>query len=190
MSDIISFDRHADATVLVFSGLAAINHVYEWTASFAELAVNLIGVRDLSDTWYQTDADLLDELRCEVDAFGDAWLACIGGSAGGFAALKFGRALGADRILAFCPQSACGPVKRALGDGRWRIPCEATPADDICGWHNRAIVHYAADEPLDEMHARRLCGAELRVWPRGGHALPHRMKEDGVLMDALQEALP
>lgn len=189
MTDIRIDNRMSDATVIVFSGIAPMNHVYEWTRSFSDFPVNVIGVRDPYECWYQRETGaLLDTLGFATS--GDRWIACVGGSAGGFAALKFGRALNADRVVAFVPQTACGAVKRALGDFRWRDECEATPADDIAGWHGKAIVHYAADEPLDVMHAQRLCGADLREWPEGGHALPHRLKEAGELRAVLQEAMP
>lgn len=191
MSDIRITDRGADVTVVVFSGIAPLNHVYEWTAAFGDFPVNLVGVKDPHECWYQRDvAELVADLRAHVAALGGSWLACVGGSAGGFAALKFGREIGADRVLAFAPQSACGGAKRALGDLRWPEHCVTSPSDDIAGIHERAIVHFAMDEPMDILHATRLRGTDVRRWPSGGHALPHRLKEDGKLRGLLQEVMP
>ncbi len=180
--------RGSETTAVVFSGLAPLNHIYEWSASFRNFPINLIGVRDPHECWYQrTLWPLCRRLRTAIAALGTRRLVCVGGSAGGFAALLFGRALGADRILAFCPQSACGAAKRSLGDGRWRDHCDATPSADIAGRYPGAVVHYA-DDPLDAMHAGRLEAKRLR-WPYGGHDLPRKLKEDGLLQGVLSEAM-
>lgn len=181
-------NRHRPATVVAFSGIAPRNHVYEWTTSFADFPANLIGVRDELSIWYQHDTgDLVEQLRKALANLGTRWLACVGGSAGGFAALLFGRLLKADRILAFCPQSACGERKRALGDLRWRQYCERTPAADISGEYPNADVHYAANDDLDAQHASRIVSNRRYTWSGGGHDLPHTLKKTGKLRDILED---
>ncbi len=182
---IIIDNRGYDATVVAFSGMAPLNHMFEWTKTFEHFPANFIGVRDLENCWYQRGGfrvlrELFRRVRRPV--------ICIGGSAGGFAALWFGKRIGADRIIAFCPQSACGEAKRDLGDYRWPKICQKTPPRDIAGAYPQAVVHYAADEPQDVMHALRL-DAEHRIWPRGGHDLPYRLKESGDLRELLAEAV-
>ena len=181
--------RSRDKTVIVFSGMAPLNHVYEWTQSFAELPVNLIGVKDPDNKWYQTTFDnTLTHLHQAVVALQTKYLLCLGGSAGGFAALIFGQALGANQTIAFCPQSACGQTKRDLGDKRWLDMCQSTPPADIAGAYHGATVHYAADDVLDTMHAKRFV-ANLQEWPNGGHDLPFMLRNNGVLQSLLTEAV-
>ena len=179
--------RSSRRTVIVFSGMAPLNHVYEWTQSFADLPVNLIGVRDPDNKWYQTVfADLLPMLRTAVADLGTDYLVCLGASAGGFAALAFGPALRADRILAFCPQSACGQAKRDLDDRRWPEMCAATPSADIAGEYPTAEIHYSADDGLDTMHAWRAVAPVVHAWPEGGHDLPFALKRNGVVRGILE----
>lgn len=182
-------NRHSDTTVVIFSGMAPKNHVYEWTASFADFPANVVGVRDPFDRWYQVGCDTLAaRLNGIVDQLGRRWVVCVGASAGGFAALLYGRALCADRVLAFCPQSACGEAKRALGDMRWPECCQETPSHDLTGAYPGALVHYAIDNDLDAMHADRIDCARM-VWPYGGHDLPYVLKRNGVLHSALAGAM-
>lgn len=187
---IVIEDRGHPATIVAFSGLAPRNHIFEWTTALADLPANFIGIRDPDDRWYMPRRDAIAALvRAALDVVETRWSVFIGGSAGGFAALLYGRLLGADRVVAFCPQSACGPMKRALGDDRWPKFCLDTPAGDIAGDHPAAIIHYAADDALDAMHAARL-RADLRVWPTGGHNLPRILRDAGELRPILTEVLP
>lgn len=188
-SDLVIDNRGYPATVVAFSGLAPRNHIFEWATALSGFPANFIGVRDPGDCWYRRGvAFTAASLWVALAAVGARWTAFVGGSAGGFAALMFGRILGADRIIALCPQSACGRVKRALGDDRWPLFCRNTPAGDIAGAYPKAIIHYAANDPLDAMHAARL-GADMREWPSGGHDLPRALKDDGRLPEVLAEAL-
>jgi hypothetical protein len=113
----------------------------------------------------------------------------LGASSGGFAALLFGPKLNADRILVFCPQSACGAAKRVLGDNRWPELCLKSPAMELTGGHPTAIVHVAADDPLDMMHAYRLSPGRVIVHKSGGHNLPTVLKESGELRWIIGEAI-
>jgi pimeloyl-ACP methyl ester carboxylesterase len=182
-------DRGQPVTIVAFSGLSPTNWLFEWSTAFGDMPVNFVGVRDPFSCWYQRGrAALLDELGRLLDALPHRRLVCIGGSAGGFAALDFGPQLGADRIIAISPQSACGAAKRQLGDMRWPQFCEGTPSADIAGRYRGAIVHYAGDDELDALHAKRL-DVDQRIWPTGGHDLPHWLKGNGKLHDVISEAL-
>lgn len=177
-------------TVVAFSGMASKNRIYEWTRSFAGIEANFIGVQDDERRWYQVGTtEIIEDVRGAVARLCGARLMTIGASAGGFAALLFGRPLGADRILALSPQSACGEAKRALGDRRWRGMCGETPSCDLGGSYPEAIVHVASDDPLDMMHARRLSPGRLIVHPSGGHNLPTALKESGELRWILDDAV-
>lgn len=183
-------NRNSHTTVIAFSGMAPHNHMFEWTKSFADLNVNLIGVQDPHNHWYQDhfyeDAHIL---YLDLQTLNTKFLLCIGGSAGGFAALLFGDWLGADRIIAFCPQSACGEAKRNLGDNRWPEICLTTPSMNIAGGYPSADIHYAVDDALDVLHARRLVVAKSHAWKEGGHDLPIRLKQAGTLRTIIQDAL-
>jgi len=179
-------NRGHDTTVIAFSGMAPLNHLYEWTTAFADIPANFIGVRDPWECWYRRSSfRIMREIWRRASR---PWV-FIGGSAGGFAALWLGREMRADRIVAFCPQSACGAAKRDLGDHRWSKLCLETPSLDIAWAYPQAIVHYAMDEPLDVMHANRI-EAEKREWSAGGHDLPYQLKAHGILHDILLEAMP
>lgn len=186
----IAVDRRPHpAVVVAFSGLAARNRLYEWTGSFKDVPASFVGVRDPNDDWYQTAFHAIGErLARTLDAMNPAKVVCVGGSAGGFAALLYGAALGADRIVAFCPQSACGEAKRRLGDARWPKFCEPAPSRDIAGAYPRAVVHYATDDPLDTMHAGRI-DAETVAWSHGGHEVPQMLKAAGKLEGVFLEAV-
>lgn len=188
---LIEFDYRGEAvTVIAFSGMMRSNRVYEWTRSFAGLPANFIGVQDPLQRWYQVGtAEIAKALRIAIRKAGGSRLVLIGGSGGGFAALLFAAELGADRVLALSPQSACGAAKRALGDDRWPDMCQVTPSCDIAGRYPEALVHVAADDPLDMMHAERLMPDRLVVHERGGHGLPTALKASGDLRGILQEAI-
>lgn len=177
--------RGYEPTVVAFSGMAPQNHIFEWMRTFEQFPANFIGVRDPNNSWYQgVSSEILGDLEREASRP----MIFVGGSAGGFAALWLGKIMKADRIIAFCPQSACGETKRALGDLRWEEMCGQTPARDIAGVYPQAVIHYAADEPHDVMHALRL-DARHCLWSHGGHDLPLQLKMSGELRELLLEAL-
>jgi len=181
-------DRGKPLTVVAFSGLAPDNHVYEWTKSFADLPVNLIGVKDPHNAWWQIERR---QIREEVDKailkLRAPWIA-IGGSAGGFGAIMFGRQLAARKIIAFVPQTACGATKRALGDWRWANFCLETPENDLAGWGENVEIHVGED-PHDIIHADRMPEAKIVRYARSGHDLPHDLKNDGRLKPLLESFL-
>lgn len=183
-------DRGYPRTAVVFSGMMSSIYLYEWANSFADLPVNFIGIKDPENRWYQSEApELLGEIRCAISDVGTEFLLCLGGSGGAFAALLFGNALAADRIVAICPQSACGQAKRDLGDHRWAEICLDTPSLDIAGEYPAAEVHYAANDELDAMHAKRLSAGVVREWPEGRHDLCQHLKATGDLRMILEAAI-
>lgn len=185
-------ERGYQKTVLVFSGLAPRNHMFEWFGSFENLNCNIIGVRDDFNCWYQKDKkETKDDLNEILGDMNRKDLICVGGSAGGFAALWFGKQLNAGKILAFCPQSACGEAKRNLGDLRWPEFCNTTESEDMKDIEFRnSTAFYANDDPLDVMHAERLNVDMKFKFHSGGHDLPKKLKEcnelNKIFVDALQ----
>jgi acetyl esterase/lipase len=184
--------RGAPVTVVAFSGIAPQNHLFEWTRSFSGLRVNLIGVKDRHNCWYQDKPKRLAKkiARAVVSCQGER-MVLIGGSAGGFAALLFSRWLHPDRILAFSPQTICGAGKRVLGDSRFPEYCNSigvTKHADVAGRYPASVIHYASDEPLDALHASRVECQKVE-WPRGGHALPKYLKAENMLEPIITEAV-
>jgi hypothetical protein len=173
-------------TVVAFCGIAPKNSVFEWCKTIDRLPCNFVGVRDPVSDWYQTHKQ---EIASKVSEAAHGKRLFIGASAGGFAALMFGRMLEADAVLAFCPQSACGKAKRELDDHRWPTHCkDTTPSCDIGGKHPNAIVHYAVNDPLDAMHANRLTCRKVEH-PTGGHNLPDVLKKAGLVDDIIIDAV-
>lgn len=184
---ITAIDRRAPLTVVAFSGIAPQNHVFEWLTALSHLPVNVVGVQDPHDAWWQVDTRKIQgQIQDALTGLGAPRWVAIGGSAGGFGAILYGRLMGADRIVAFVPQSACGGVKRALGDGRWLPYCLGTPDADLAEWGDGVEVH-VGDDPLDLKHARRLRGAEMHRYPAIGHDLPHVLKREGLLRPMLED---
>jgi hypothetical protein len=182
-------NRNAPLTIVAFSGIAPQNHVYEWTKALADLPVNVVGVQDPDNSWWQRNArEMATSIRYALGSVsGDRWIA-LGASAGGFGAIRFGGSLGAERIVTFVPQTACGITKRRLGDHRWREYCEGTLDFDLARWADGVEIHVGED-PLDVLHAERLRGARITRYPGIGHDLPHRLKEDGRLAAILEDAI-
>lgn len=182
-------NRHAPLTVVAFSGIAPRNHVFEWLTALSSLPVNVVGVKDPHEAWWQIDGDRVTMRLSEaLRALGPRRWVALGASAGGFGAILFGRGLGASRIVTFVPQTACGAAKRALGDLRWHEHCDGTPSMDIGAFGDGVEVH-VGDDPLDLMHAQRLKGAEVHRYPGIGHDLPHVLKQERVLERLLENAV-
>lgn len=179
-------DKGQPVTVVAFSGLAPKNCMFEWVKTFRLMNCNFVGVRDPESDWYQTRKIEIAWDVADAPPPGVKRL-FIGASAGGFAALLFGKMMKADAIIAISPQSACGQAKRDLGDLRWPQFCDHTPSCDISGEHN-AIVHYATDDEHDTMHAGRLICRQT-AYPSGGHNLAGKLKDDGLIGDIIAAEL-
>src|SRR5882672_7584118 len=93
--------RGYSVTAVAFSGLAPENHIFEWMKSFDDLKANFIGIKDPDCKWYMTqDEIIVDYFRVLSKTVSLESFRFIGGSAGGFAALKYGNLLGVEKVLA------------------------------------------------------------------------------------------
>jgi hypothetical protein len=134
-------DNGAQTTMICFAGLA-VDFVglpgfeFRRTLQAAGEGINMVFVRDIRRSWYHLspagDADgpgfFFAELAGIVARLGGRRLGTIGLSAGGFAALYYGCLLGADRILAFSPQTDLAACRAfhwqplIFGGGLWQDP--------------------------------------------------------------------
>lgn len=173
-------------------------------------------LRDLRQSWYHRGvegfapdiAGVEAGLRRIVAEAEPRKLVTIGASAGGYAALLFGRLLGATEVHAFGPQTFIGPGQRLRHlDRRWpelwrslmlsgryqprygdlyRV-FRRTPSHDA-----RVVVHYCPADRLDTAHARRLGrhpDVELRLHDEGGHFLVQHLRDTGQLEPLLRSLL-
>jgi hypothetical protein len=132
----------------------------------------LVHVRDDAAAWYHRgvagegpDIDSVADRLREITA-GVEEVVMLGGSAGGYGALLFGALIGAE-VHAFAPQTFIDTeLQSTLGDVRWAERLEAL-GDDLdrryadllpvlAGSGGRFHVYYAANAPLDVLHAERL----------------------------------
>ena len=181
----------------------------------AEPAKKLL-LRDRSQSWYHRGVDgFADDiagveaaLRQIVEREQPRKLVMLGASAGGYAALLFGRLLGAAEIHAFGPQTFIGPGLRLRHlDYRWgrlwlslmlsgryqprygdlyRV-FKRTPSEG-----SRVVVHYCDSDRFDNAHARRLGrhpDVELRRYDEGGHFIVKHLRDTGQLKPLLQATL-
>jgi hypothetical protein len=178
--------------------------------------VKKLFLRDLSQSWYHRGvegfapdiAGVEAGIREIVERAAPRRLVTIGASAGGYAALLFGRLLGADEVHAFGPQTFISPGLRARHlDRRWpklwrslilsgryqprygdlyRV-FRRTPSQDA-----RVVVHYCPSDRLDSAHAKRLGRhpeVELRAHDGGGHFLVQHLRDSGRLQPLLRSLL-
>jgi hypothetical protein len=173
-------------------------------------------LRDRSQSWYHRGVDGLAgdiagveaAIRRIVEREQPRRLVMLGASAGGYAALLFGRLLGADEIHAFGPQTFIGPGLRLRHlDHRWgklwlslmlsgryqprygdlyRV-FKRTPSPG-----SRVVVHYCDSDRFDNAHARRLGrhpDVELRRYEEGGHFIVKHLRDTGQLQPLLRSLL-
>jgi pimeloyl-ACP methyl ester carboxylesterase len=182
--------------------------------AYPPVPVKRVFVRDLERSWYRTGvrglgdsiesvAEGLIDLARRLDA---ERVACVGASAGGYAALLFGSLIGADAVHAISPQTFLSPeLRERHGDARWQQYLERlgpSPFLDLAELYRtypgrtQAVVHYATCEPRDVAHAHELPGVELRAYEMaeperhvvGGHALCQDLRDDGTMSALLLEA--
>lgn len=178
--------------------------------------VKKVFLRDLEQSWYHRGVEGLGGdiagveagLRGIVAEAAPRRLVMLGASAGGYAALLFGRLLGADEVHVFGPQTFIGPGLRLRHlDRRWGKPWRALMLSgryqprygDLYRFYRRTpspggrvVVHYGAGERLDDAHARRLGrhpDVELRRYEEGGHFIVRRLRDSGRLQPLLRELL-
>ncbi len=117
--------RRADSqdVLIAFSARAVPCGKFTFWKVLADLPINLVFVNDHCSTWYlegtpdfASEQALLDHLAALCEPFRESGrVMTLGTSMGAYAALRYGAALGAERILAFGPESElCIPHGRSV----------------------------------------------------------------------------
>lgn len=155
-------------TVLVFFGAKGGGHshfhffkVLKPLPGFSKLLV-----RDPSGSWYNdglpgvggTLEEIAAEIERQLSGLGATRVITAGSSMGGYAAILFGCMLGAERAIAFAPQTLLDPALRHAPPAsvRLQVPdlapvireAPATEIDLVAGW----------DDHLDVFNAQRVSG--------------------------------
>ena len=121
--------------------------------------------------------------------------ACMGTSAGGYAALLFGHYLQVDTVYAFAPQTyfKLRDVKRvAQRNDIWRFPKAHCDLARLLATHNgctRYRVFFCAGNRTDRRFAERIAGSpgvELHPQPGNTHYILHAMLDSGQLRTSPQ----
>jgi len=216
----VSLDTEADSRTLLltFGGMKSTAGLvaFEFVALTADMPVKKMFVRDPRQSWYhrglpsqgntlESIAELLQKIVGEQEV---ERLVTVGSSAGGYAALAFGALLGADRVLAFGPQTTLDrEVLAAMNDHRWDYLLEplwdkgaleeswidlSTALPRALNGSTRCSVFFDETVPGDSEHGERLAGingVRLYRFGRGGHTLSRHLRDQGALDRLLRQAL-
>ena len=125
-----------------------------------------------SPHWFFADdtVPLIERARPVLSRFGK--IVPFGWSMGGYAALKYGRAVGGDIAIAFSPQISIAPGAVGSFDRRFQRHFHAARHDsmtvragDLC---HRALVVYDPLDAIDRGHATMLAAlCRCRTHPKG-----------------------
>ena len=199
----LSRSEGAETTVIVFAGLNLRSGIpqKEFARSLSDRNVNILFVKDFFQSWYLrgllgVSADIdgtADFLRGAVPE-GTRRIRCLGVSSGAFGAIHVGLRLGADRILAFSPQTLIRPVEFDLFGSfdtyQHRIDFTSPDVDlvkvmerfpDHAG---RLQIYYSAGYVHDVNYARRLAAfpsVELHPVDHDTHAAVTHLAGTGEL---------
>jgi len=114
MLPIESINKNSTKTLIAFGGMTQGLSMppKEFFKSLVHKNINIIFVKDFKQCWYQKGLlGKTNDVESSIDYLNNLIpkttekLVVLGASAGGFAAIRFGVALNADRIMAFSPQT-------------------------------------------------------------------------------------
>jgi pimeloyl-ACP methyl ester carboxylesterase len=216
----VSLDTQSDSRTLLltFGGMKSTAGLvaFEFVALTDGIPVKKMFVRDPRQSWYhrgmpshgntlESVAEVLRGLLAEQEV---QRLVTVGASAGGYAALVFGALLGADRVLAFAPQTTLDRrVLAEMDDRRWDYLLEPlydkhaleerwvdlrTALPGALNGHTRCSVYFDETVEGDRLHGERLAGIDgvrLYRFGRGGHSLTRNLRDRGALERLLRQVL-
>lgn len=187
------FDKGTETCVVCFSHSAAGQERKSLVAqSFLEkLGQSYIIIDNKNkDHWWTFDGvdNLIERTRFEIKS---TRVVTYGFSMGGYGAIRFAGALGAEKVVAFAPQETITP-SILPEESRWvedakRIGCEVPPASASFSNRSKYIVVYDPAD-ADRFHAKRFRNAsnragsyqEIRL-PFAGHNLAATLQSQGML---------
>jgi len=196
----------AQCTIFAFGGMA---HAFTMPVRefFGVLSVtpsNVLFIKDFHQAWYQKGLLGTTTSRAETIAFLEArfsdmprpWI-FTGSSAGGHAAIHFGQAMGADRVVAFGPQSYVDAEvwRRDRPDVAPEVDFDfADPELDLA--HTLAAakdggnchIHFGEQNQWDQSHAERLAGlpgVTLHTHATEVHAIARFLRKRDALTPAI-----
>jgi hypothetical protein len=197
----------ADVTLVVFAGMAT--RVSMPAAEFFGIfskradAINIVYAKDFMQCWYQRGLLGLSHDVPSTATYLKTFLArskrivTLGTSSGGFAAILFGVLMGAERVIAFGPQTQLDRrvYKRFKStDSRLR-DMEADPQYmdlrtvlENHPYDGRIEVHYAADSDTDKPAADHIASfpaVKLFGYESGEHAIARVLRDNGTLSGIL-----
>jgi hypothetical protein len=213
-------DASSSVLVITFGGMRMCMHGIEPFEFFELLSaagpVKKLFLRDHHQSWYHAGVQGVEGgidgveamLRSLIDEVEASKVVMLGASAGGYAALLFGRLLGVTEVHAFSPQSfISGELRERYGDNRVRHLWSAMMAsghyqsrygdlvdvfESAPPCDTRFVLHYCQEFRIDVTHAERLAsqpGVELRAYEEGGHSVVTELRERGELQPLLQSLL-
>jgi pimeloyl-ACP methyl ester carboxylesterase len=209
----VLLDEHvgSDLLLISFGGIANALPipVFEFMRSLDQYGVNKVFIRDFRQCWYtngiegisNSPSETIKYLRSLIDKFGKKKVVFMGNSAGGYAAMLYGRILNVSEVHAFSPQTFIDSWHRILyWDRRW--PKEISNLnedyqdffdlkqvfkkyDDCSTVHH---VYWDKRHRLDNFHAKRMKGKfiEYHSYNTGGHAVIKQLRNSGELESILK----
>jgi len=214
ISVLLDIKPQFDTLLVSFGGIA--NQlpipVFEFMRSLDKFRVNKIFVRDFSQNWYTGGIkgvsnnlhDTIKYLEKVIEKYGFKKTIFLGNSAGGYAAMLFGRLLNVEEVHAFSPQTFLDSWNRLLNwDRRWSKQISNLKTDSkiffdlknvfrrIPNHKTRTFIYWDTRHRLDNRHALRMRFplVEMKPFNTGGHTLIKQLKRIGELDRILSESL-
>lgn len=202
------FPGGSEKTILSFAGMALRNNMppREFMRSLSQTRSNVILCKDFRQAWYQQGL-----LGSSVDVPGtvdflmrsllpdQTHIATMGSSSGGYAAILFGVLMGADKILAFGPQTALTKFVFNKFDNSQSTFFDlqkngkdyfdlATVIEANPRFKGQIQIHFSADNPLDRRsaaHLQRFDFVEVFEHPGDAHGVAAELVKRGEFQPLL-----
>ncbi|HEX7070158.1 MAG TPA: hypothetical protein VF190_05110 [Rhodothermales bacterium] len=187
------------------------------TRSTAAMEARKIYVRDVTNSWYLGELpglenglfSLAELIQEERERYQIRETICLGCSMGGFGAILVGLLTGADRIVAFSPQSFVDRTHRILYADRrsWDLKerlhrmhdaefrrqfFDLKPiVEERAAESTEIAIHVPRENRLDRIHARRLQRApivRIHEYPFSDHTFVRRLSREGKLLDLITDS--
>ena len=203
MTPVEIVDKKAVRTLIAFGGMALGLSMppKEFLRSLMDKDLNIIFVKDFLQCWYQKgllgkthDIESTVEYLNGILPETTGKLITLGASAGGYAAIRFGVALNADRILAFSPQTLIDKetvrvfAKSCLRDMAFdRIDLDLKKVLDHYNSKAAIEVHYGLKNRRDRIAVNHIREhVKVIAYETDTHLLASSMKEKGLLQQIIE----